>query len=539
MKRIFLLGFSFLYLLNSFAGPKNAKPQIKQVTVFLNRAQISSTASTTLDDGTNDVIFEGLPAGIDPQSIQISGKGDFTIMAVKHGLSYIDPLKKPKELLVLEDSVESIQFQLDLLKAERDALVKEEQMIMANQSIGGQTGVKADVLEDIADFFRERLTEIKSEILKNDRKIKKVNEKFQMYRNQLSVMSKAFNQPSSQITVTVSSKGPKNAIFDLDYIVSNAGWYPIYDIRAKDTKSPVQLMYKAQVYQNTGIDWKNVRIKLSTSNPSLGGTKPELAAWYLNLYDPVVYRTPRYRHEDNKKSMAPSMAYDELAEEEVVISSKGKAESISDYTQVVETSISAEFDIAVPYTIASGGDGQIVDIQSHQLPAQFRHYAVPKLDKDAFLVANVTGWDGLNLLSGNANIYFEGTYVGQSFLDLQNTNDTLQLSLGRDTKVVIERKNLKEFTSKKVVGTNKKEEYAYEIVIRNTKKEAIEITIEDQMPITQNSQIEVEVIDTGKAEYDSVTGKLVWKLNLNGSETKSVKFRYSVKYPKNKRVNGL
>jgi uncharacterized protein (TIGR02231 family) len=539
MKKILFVFLLSVLFVPVYAGPKNVKPQIKQVTVFLNRAQISSTASASIEDGTTDIVLEGLPASVDPQSIQISGKGDFIIMAVKHSLNYLDPNKKPKEYIAVEDSIEMIQFQLDVLKGSKDALVKEEQMILANQSIKGDAGVNADALEDIADFFRERLTEIHTEILIHDRKIRKVNEKLQMYRNQLAELNKVVNQPTSQIVLTVSTKGAKTVSLDIDYIVTNAGWYPLYDIRAKDTKSPVQLMYKAQVYQHTGTDWKNVKIKLSTGNPSLSGNKPNLETWYVNFYEPGVNR---YNY--NKKAM-PSTSKDKYmdvtgsvergasTEEEVY------AENISTYTMVVQTSIAAEFDIAIPYTIPSGGDGQMVDIQTHQLPAFYRHYTVPKLDKDAFLVANVTGWDGLNLLSGNANIYFEGTYVGQSYLDLYNTNDTLQLSLGRDNKVIVERKNLKDFSSRKTVGTNKKDEYAYEIVIRNTKKEAIDITIEDQMPVSKNGQIEVEILDKGGAEYDEVTGKLTWKLTVSPSESKSVRFRFSVKYPKGKRLTGF
>jgi uncharacterized protein (TIGR02231 family) len=311
-------------------------------------------------------------------------------------------------------------------------------------------------------------------------------------------------------------------------------------LRAKDSKSPVQLSYKAQVYQSTGIDWNNVKLKLSTANPTLGGTKPTLSAWYLNIYEPYYnnYKVAPKRSmaprpaESNAPAMAKPEPY-ELAEEEKA------ALTVADYTQVVETTLAAEFDIAIPYSIPSDGVGQLVDIKNHDLPTTYKYSAVPKLDKDAFLMGQVTGWEDLNLLSGNANIYFEGTYVGQSYLDMQNTKDTLDLSLGRDSKVVIERKKQIDFTSKKLVGTNKKEDYAYEIIVRNTKKDPIEITVEDQIPVSQNSLIEVELLDKAGAEYDPLTGKLIWKLKLNSAEVKSIVFKYSVKYPKNKNVSGL
>lgn len=517
---------------------KKVKPTLKQVTVFLNRAQLNSTATAYIDAGTTDIILEGLPPFIDPQSIQVSGKGDFIIMSVKHSMNYLDPQKKSHEITALEDSIEKIQMKLDLYNSMRDVFQKEEQMIVTNQSIRGeQHGVSPDVLEEMADFFRERLTEIRTETLENNRNISKTSEKLHKYQNQLNELNRMRNQPNAQIVVTVSTKAAKNATLDIDYIVSNAGWYPLYDFRAKDTKNPVQLSYKAQVYQNTGIAWENVKLKLSTTNPSLGGTKPALSAWYLDFYNAERNVSIGYGNVSKQKRMAPAAMKEEESAD--YMSTQAPAETIADYTKVVETTLAAEFDIAVPYTIPSDGVGQLVDVQNHELPATYIHSAVPKMDKDAFLMALVTGWDNLNLLSGNANIYFEGTYIGQSFLDMQNTKDTLQLSLGRDSKVVIERKKNLDYTTKKMIGTNRKEDYAYEIIVRNSKKDPIEITLEDQIPVSQNSQIEVEVLDQGGANYDPVTGKLTWKLKLNSAETKSVQFKYSVKYPKNKSVNNL
>ncbi|MBX9853332.1 MAG: DUF4139 domain-containing protein [Cytophagaceae bacterium] len=532
--------FILLFQLTEANDQKKVKPSLKQVTVFLNRAQINSAATAYIEAGTTDIILEGLPPYIDPQSIQVSGKGDFIIMSVKHSLNYVDPQKKSQEVIVLEDSIDRIQLELDIIRSLREVYMKEEQMILTNQSIRGeQNGVSPESLEEMADFFRDRLTEIRTELLTSSRKEKKVMERLQKYQNQLASLNKILNQPTAQIVVTVSTKAAKNAVLDIDYIVANAGWYPLYDLRAKDTKSPVQLSYKAQVYQNTGIDWKNVKLKLSTANPSLGGTKPQLYTWYLDIYDPVTYgydKKPKagryYAPSVVDEEVMPMKSMDMKMEEP-------NAEGVSNYTVVTETTLAAEFDIAIPYSVESGGEGQLVDVQNYDLPATYKHSAVPKMDKDAFLMALVTGWEELNLLSGNANIYFEGTYVGQSFLDIQNTSDTLALSLGRDSKVIIERKTVKDFTKKNTIGTNKKDEYAYEIIVRNTKKDAIEITLEDQIPVTKNSQIEVEVIDNGGAEYDATTGKLTWKLKLNSAETKSVIFKYSVKYPKNKTVSGL
>jgi uncharacterized protein (TIGR02231 family) len=539
MKKILLIAFCFLSLQCIADNDKrNIKSTIKQVTVFLSRAQINSIAGTAVEPGMTDVIIEGLPPAIDKQSIQVTGKGDFVIMAVKYNLNYINPQQKSTTIIALEDSMEAYQLQIEIMSNLRDVYNKEEQMLLSNQNIkGNDKGTNAEELEDMADLFRDRLADIRTRLLKNERAIKKVTEKKATFQNQLNEINQLRNQPSSQITVTVSAKNRVNATLEVQYIVTNAGWYPIYDLRAKDTKNPVQLNYKAQVFQNTGINWEKVKLKLSTGNPSQGGTKPTLATWWLQFYTPVtVYPQSKSKLSSQAPSMAKQReaiggAYDE--KEEIA------ATNISSYTQVTETTLAAEFDISIPYSIPSDGIGQLVDVKTYDLPASYKHFAVPKLDNDAFLVAQVTGWEDLSMISGNANIYFEGTFVGESFLDMQNTKDTLDLSLGRDRNVVIERKKLKDFSKKHMIGTNKKEEFVYEISIRNTKKDPIEINLEDQVPVSKDAQIEVEVTDTGGAMYDVTTGKLTWKLNLNSAETKKVTFKYSVKYPKNKVVSGL
>ncbi|MBO9702267.1 MAG: DUF4139 domain-containing protein [Sporocytophaga sp.] len=540
MKRLLIVACILMQLQAFAEDKKNLKAEIKQVTVFLNKAQVTSSINTQLDPGSNELLIDGLPAGIDKQSIQVSGKGDFVIMAVKHELNFVDPQKKSKEMIALEDSIRFYQKEARKLRSLNDVYAKEEQMILANQSLKGeQHTITADQLEDVADFYRERLEEIKNEVIDIDEKLKVIQEKADRFQRQFNDLFNERNKNTSKVTISVSSKSGGYAQLELQYVVADAGWYPLYDIRVKDTKGTVQLNYKAQVYQNTGLDWNKVKVKLSSSNPALGGAKPELYPWYLDFYEPKpVVRTPRYKSEDetDKKKEVKSMSWDGYA---AGSAAPAPAMSVSDYTTVVENATSMEFDIALPYTIPTGNTPQLVDIQSHEVKASYQYTAVPKIDQDAFLVGHITDWDELNLLSGNANIFFEGTFVGESFIDVNNTNDTLALSLGRDKKVVVKRNKIKDFTKKNFIGANKKEEYAFEIEVRNTKKESIDILVEDQIPVSQNSQIEVEAIDTGGAAYNKDNGKLQWKLSLGAGETKKVLFKYSVKYPKNKTVGGL
>jgi uncharacterized protein (TIGR02231 family) len=180
-----------------------------------------------------------------------------------------------------------------------------------------------------------------------------------------------------------------------------------------------------------------------------------------------------------------------------------------------------------------------VDIASHEVPATYRYATTPKLDRDAFLLARVTGWEAFSLLPGEANVFFEGTFVGKTFVDPANVRDTLDVSLGRDKRIVVEREKVKDFTSRRTIGANRRDRYTWEISIRNTRNEAVTVMVEDHVPVSQNSQIEVTVDETGGARYTAENGKLVWELSLNPNETKKVRYSFEVKYPKDRVIPGL
>jgi len=376
----------------------------------------------------------------------------------------------------------------------------------------------------------------KSRTLKAKTKENKLQEEINKVKKQLQSLNAKRNRSTSEIVVGVSAKERTPAKFNISYFVGSAGWAPSYDLRAADTKSPVKLDYKANVYQNTGVDWDNVKITLATANPTQSGTKPKLNTWVLKFSQPrTAYRVSQTTR---AKAYAPqAMAAEVLAYEAPLI--EKDALTSADFTQVTESQINTEFKITLPHSIPADGKKHMVEIQNYKLPAKFSHFSVPKLDRDAFLLAKVTGWEDYNLLSGEASIFYAGTYVGKSYINARSTNDTLDLSFGRDKSIVITREKLKDFSSKKFIGTNKKETFAYEISLRNTKKDAVEVVIRDQVPISSDKEITVELLESSDAEYNEETGKLTWRVKLSPSETKKLRLMFSVKYPKNKTVQNL
>lgn len=543
MKQFASFIFCIALISSVFAAdePKPVKSSISDVTVFLSGAQITRHGNTTIPAGVTNLVFNDLPQGIYAESIQVNGKGSFTILSVKHQLNYLKSRQKTKEITMLQDSLELLN---DLLLYEQSMLAvyaEEKSMIITNKSIGGQdAGVSIAALKETSDFFRAKLTEIGKAQLQINKKIEGIREDMSRITAQLSLANVLNNTPTSEVIVSVSAKAQTTADLTLSYLLYNCGWSPSYDVRATDISNPIDVNYKANVYQNTGEDWNKVKLTLSTGNPSQSGTKPNLTTWYLNFYVANNYGAGRglYSGGTDYKAKASSKAEEAegnmaMSLDEVYIED---AEEAWEYTEVSEGQTNVDYTIDIPYTIPSDNKEYAVDIQKYSLASDYEYYCAPKLDKDAFLLAKVSGWEQYNLLSGNMNIFFEGTYVGKSYLNAASTNDTLDISLGRDKNIVIDRVKLNNFSSKKTIGVNKKETIAWEINVKNKKKQDIKILIEDQFPVSSNKEIVVESIETADAKYNQVTGKLSWLLDLKPAESKKMKLVYSVKYPKDQTV---
>ncbi|MFZ1807603.1 MAG: DUF4139 domain-containing protein, partial [Cyclobacteriaceae bacterium] len=490
MKRINLVITLFFGFLISFGQTeKSIDSKITNVTVFLNKAQVTREVKTRIEAGKMDLVLSGLTSQLDPASIQVAGKGSFLIMGIRHQQNYLNEFNVPAKLKALKDSLIYYQKNLSLEQSKKEILNKEEQMLLSNQKIGGANqNLTVAELKAMADFYRSRLGEIVNNRMKQDEMVKFINEHILRLQRQINSENELYSKNTSEIVISVSANSATAATLEIDYVVANAGWYPIYDLRAVNTKSPIQLNYKANVFQRTGEEWKNVNLILSTANPNQSGLKPELYPWYLDFYNPVAYG------QYNKKTLGRSMksgAQSEDMEFDMEIAAAAPAESMAEMVSTVQTSLNTEFQIALPYTVASSSKPTLVDIQNNEVKAEYSYSVVPKLDADAFLIAKATGWEEYSLLPGEANIFFEGTFVGKTFIDPNAMGDTLSVSLGRDKRIVVKREELKDLTSKKLIGSNQREEHSWEISIRNTKAEAITITVEDQLPVTRNKDIEV------------------------------------------------
>lgn len=548
IKHFLLTALSAITFTGAFAQAETTHEvdvPVKSVIIYLNGAEITQSKQVNLNAGRNKVVFTGLSANLIPKSVQATASGDVTILAVSDQVNYMAKQSESARVKQLKDSVTMLNESIAKLHGEHDAYDNEKIMILSNKEIGGQEkGVAIAELKLAADFYRTRLKEINTEVLRIDTRIAQLSESLNRSSMQLNELNAKASHPTAEVTVLISAGVKTTSTVELRYLVANAGWQPSYDLRAEDVDKPIELTYRAKVFNNTGVDWNDVKVKLSTADPNKSASKPELDTWSLDYTDVTYYNYDRKKSGayNSQYNQAPSMngegymnAPSVITEDKTWQYGTLQKQQVQ-YEQIQVSELSAEFDIKNNYTIPADSKPYIVEVTSYNLPATYQHFCIPKVDRDAFLLARITGWEDLDLVEGPANVYYAGTYIGQSYIYTRSVDDTLALSLGRDNKVIVTRTKQKDLTSVKSIGSTKKESYAYDITVKNNRKAPIHIEIQDQVPVSKQGDIEVETLETSKGELDSPTGKLKWNMTLAPGESKKMTLAFSIKYPKAKSI---
>jgi uncharacterized protein (TIGR02231 family) len=500
---------------------------VSHVTVFNSQAQVTRTAKINLEaSGVFNIVFDKLSPFINMNSLEVKANEHLTILSVSSRNDLLNKNEKPADIILLEDSLGSINAALADFKADKETIVYQKDLMLANKNVGSnQTGVKYDELEDLMNLYHKKLDDFKV----NWFRLSHLETKYNAYKNSVEQQLSAYNNGkltlNNEVILTVKSDNKvQDAQIDLSYLVGNVSWQPFYDIRIKDNKSNVQFFLKANITQSTGEDWNNVNLKLTTANPAEGGIKHELQTNWLGFFLNREY-------DKNLESVNIRGARSENTAYYIDGVRKGKDATIS------QNMFNTEFETNIAYTIPSDNQNHQVDLTSFAQSAIYGYAVVPKLNKEVFVTAQVLANDLINQISGEANVYYDGTFTGKTLVS-PTANDTLLLTLGKDKRIQVERNKLKDFSSKSFFGSTKKEQTTYEIKVKNTHKETILLTIEDQIPVSNNSEIEVKLLEYEGATYDANTGKLTWKMELKADESKSVKFSFEVKHPKDKPLTG-
>jgi len=508
---------------------KEIKAEIKHVTVYTDRAQITSETSADITAGTTILRLTGLSPYIDSQSIQVKGFGDFIILSVNHLNNYLRNLEDLPEIKNIRTQIESLRLKVEDEKAAINVLKEKEAFLVANRAIlVKETTFTLEQLKSVMDLYTNNMEQVTIATLKKNRLIGDYEKQIAALQQQIADRTGKAQLPSGEIAVTVSASKSMSARFTISYVVTNAGWYPSYDIRVDNITKPVTIFYKANVSQTTGIVWNNVKLSFSNATPWQAGSLPVLNPWFIDFFNPVPVAKGRL-------ATAPArMAEVQSSAENAIAAKATEAAPVEVNKSVGETTVS--FDVVTPYTISSDGKVQTIEIQRTTSPAEYRYISIPKLSPLAYLTGNIADWAGKNLIGGEATLYFENTFVGKSYLNVNQLSDTLSIPLGNDNSILIKREKRQDYTSRRILGSNKTESYSFLITIRNNKANPVAITVKDQIPVSSNSGIEVSAVELSGGKFNSQTGEVTWDLNIKPEETRQLILTYSVKYPKDKKV---
>ncbi len=624
MKKLCIL---FLFCTSSFFATEKLPSTIKNVIVYIDGAQITRTITLELPKGASQFTFDALSPFIQESSIQISGLNNASVISINYAINYLSKQQNSKEIENLQNQIKAL---LDTIRFEENLMAgyKEElAVIQTNRRLGNENQVVSlEKLQQFTSYYRKRITTINTERYQSEKKKKTYLLQIEDIKKQLIEFNVNDKKQTGEITLKLTADTKQKLNLIIKYNVTNAGWFPVYDLKADHVNTPLQLAYRAHVYQTTGSNWNDIKLTLSTSDPNTNNIKPTINPKYLNFintystyksnratknysykYNPfiqtisgivtdesgplpgvsvIIKGTSRGTETDfdgnytlktnggkelqfsfvgMKSEIVPihssimnvSLEAELNMLEEVVVTGYGtggfnglagmtSGVSIRGYSskkkkveqvQVQQGFTNTRFEIKKTYSIPTDGNITVIEINTYSVPASYVYFTAPVINENVFLTAKIGNWEQYNLLPGEANIYFEGSYSGKTNINPQATTDSLTISMGVDPNIIVKRTQLNNFKKNSFIGTNRIINKAYEIEIKNAKNSAVDLIVLDRIPISQNKAIKVEDIATGIATYNRKKGLLEWKVTLGSGKSKKYSFSYMLKYPKYKRVN--
>ncbi len=625
--KLITMAMALLLVVVAKAENKKVTPELKHVTVFTNGAQVERTSSMNLLAGEQIVTFTGLSPYTDVKSMQIKAHGKLTVLGVNYRTIHPDSLQRIKQLRDAEQKVKQTDDKEREVKSQLEVVNAQLEMLKTNCSTGNRTAVTPLAnIKELNDYYAQQMLELKKKAISIDQelvKLAEIREKQQKTADSIAHLKlKTITEAELKLQVPQAGK----VDFTLTYYVKNAGWYPTYDLRSEGVGQPLQLSYKANMFQNTKEEWKNIPVTLSSANPNRSNIAPELRTYWLDYGksaprydneavaegevsgvvtsftdgDPIIGATvkvvgtslgtvtdakgyysivlPRGKdmlefkfvgYESQKRQVKGSTLNVKLKEDqnslqEVVVVgygvrnhksksklnaevetagrtmvAKSKKMPESDLIEVKEqkAQFGYEFEIKQPLTMTSDGKTTTTEIARYQLPATYQYLGIPRADKDAFLVADATEWQQYSLLEGEASVYFENSFVGKTILDPTVVNDTLHFSLGRDNGIRIQRTKVSDRSTRRLLSTTQEQSLTWRITVKNSRKEAVSLTLRDQIPVSENSNITVTTEELSGGQLDKTTGIVEWQLQLQPNEQREFIVAYRVKFPKSRWLN--
>lgn len=545
----FLLSFLMLFSILVSADPIEVDSEITDVMVYRTGARITRDATITIPAGQSEVVLTGLTTQCNAHSLQVGMADGIDLISANYRVNYLTNTEIPESHDKLKAEIDALALEVDWLKQQVEVYRSEEQIMTQKQIklTSDNKGISIADLKEYTAFYRERTLEIKRSIIDLTTEQKSKEARIRDLRNEIQSHKSHQQKKTGEVVLVLHAKTPQSCEIDFSFITSQAGWEPIYDLKATDVNTAMDLNLKANIYQSTGMEWDQIELAVSSGNPFVGNDRPILNPRYISFV-PEELLVPQSNYQ-----VTPSNGYN-IRQNPAIINSYSKSKAFSDgveleeqsledkekkanpIAQIADTEITREYNISLPQSIPSNGQKHLVALQSYQIETNYLHHSVPKLDRGAFLLAEVENWGQYNLLPGVANIFFQNTYIGQSQINSNVTSSKILFSLGRDESIKVQRNRTENLEESSLLGFKTTKNIEYTIKVKNTKSKTVSIEVLDQIPISQHEDIVIALDKTSKAKFDEKLGSLLWEIELAPGESKELVFSYTQTTPSDQSV---
>lgn len=529
------------------AEEKALSSAIKQVTVYADRAAVTRHAEVQLPAGQHELRFENLPVLLDNNSLQINAEGTTptTILDVtaKQEQRITNANVRIQEInnkiQAITDEINALADKTALLDNQADFIKQMQMGVLAPSKDASRPS--AQEIKNIMQFSKDNLANIFASQRLLAKQKNELEKQLQVLQSELAPIQQQQNSQVKNIVIRVNLEQAGKVNLDLTYVTYGAYWYPNYDARFNTKDRKVSLDYLGVISQQTGEDWKNVKLTLSTAKPSLGGNPPLLTNWIIDEYKPPVAAQAAYRDAPITAMPAPDLAATTDAADYLAKDLRQKNKASVQTATVDMGATSASFNIEKEASLMSDNSQRKVTITRIDLPSKLHYMITPRLAETAYLQAESNNSSDYPLIGGKLNIFMDNRFIASSDLKTTMPKEDFKLDLGADESINVQFKRLQRFTEKTgFTNSSQRITYEYLITVQNNKKTAESINIIDHIPVSENDKIKINLLSPNAKDIkQDKDGKLTWNWTLNAGQKREATLKFSIEYPINMQVIGI
>jgi hypothetical protein len=547
MKRYSLFAFLFLLSANLFFAQKPiyTKAKVTAVKVYRNSAELQNTVSFSIPSGISEIVIGNISEEINEKTIQIGvNSKNISILSSQFTSDYSTDFKMDTtnpQIKKVNDSIKIVENLISKNRIELDANKKAVELLDKNQTVlVGSNSSNVAQLTQLTEFYTNKRIELENKLVSLKTKGDDLSKKLSRLKSSLKTkeQKEAEEFADGVIVLKLMSPTAGNIKLNINYLTDNVSWKPYYEIKAEKISAPLDVTFKAIVKQNTGLDWKGVKLTLINGNSSRNNYAPTVSPWFIYARSPKEREIQREEASLIKTRAVASKA--EYADKDIALDDRAEVVAVGYAGFNVNTNeLNTSYDIDIPYDILSNNEDHLISLYQQKIPADYQYFTAPNYRREAYLLAKVKDFSKYHLVSAPASVIFENMYIGETRVSPDQTNNEMNITLGNDPKISIRREDIQDKSGEKFLSSYREKVVTYDLIIKNNKKEQISMEIKDRFPLSNNEAVKIEVLDKSGAAKDDEKGFLTWNIKLSPSETKKLRVSYKVRYPKDYTVSGL